>query len=544
MDRRTFLETTALAGFGTLASQTPFTERRPDGSQDEGQNRPNIVLIMADDMGFSDVGCYGGEIDTPNIDGLAEEGLRFTQFYNAARCCPTRASLLTGLYPHQAGVGHMRADIGHPSYRGHLNDRCVTLPEVLGAQGYQTFMSGKWHLGKAYEHWPNARGFDRYSGLLDGASDFFNPPPNRTIVRDNAPFAPHHKGLYQPESMLEPDFYMTDFITEEAVQFLADADEEAPFFLYLSYTAPHWPIQALEEEIQTYLDTYREGWDSIRHARYERQVAEGIIEDRWPLPDRDPDVPDWSSVDDPARWMRKMAAYAAMVDRMDQGIGQVLDQLQSMGVAENTLILFLSDNGAAATGLDRTPEEPPGTPESYLGYGRPWANVSDTPFRRYKSWIHEGGIATPLIAHWPFGIDEPSGLRHEVGHVMDLMPTCLEVAGLSEFVGAKGQEVIPFEGRSLTPAFEGDNLSSREMLGWSHTNNHAIREGRWKLVTPDGRKTWQLYDMYADRTETTDLSAEHPAQVRRLADRHRAWRDRIGVLTWPEYQRRRKQGGG
>ncbi|MFB6230947.1 MAG: arylsulfatase [Salinibacter sp.] len=548
MERREFLRTSGLAGLGTAAwsalSGPRFAPSRSTGGAPDTAERPNIVVILADDMGFSDVGCYGAEIDTPTLDGLAEDGLRFTQFYNAARCCPTRASLMTGLYPHQAGVGHMRADLERPAYRGHLNDRCVTIAEVLGAEGYQTMMSGKWHLGKEYAHWPNARGFDHFSGLLEGVSDYFNPPPNRTIVKKNAPYAPHSKGVFKPESQLMPDFYMTDFLSSEAVDFVERGTRnDDPFFLYLSYTAPHWPIQAREDDIQKYISRYQEGWDPIRRARYERQVEQGIIDEQWSLPDRDPRVPDWSEVDDQRRWTRMMATYAGMIDRMDQGIGRVVDALEAAGELENTLLFFVSDNGAAAIGLDRTPEAKAGSPESYMGYHRPWANVSDTPFRRYKIWTHEGGIATPGIAHWPDGIVNPGRQSDRLSHVADVLPTCLDAAGVHYPSTYDGREIVPADGASLMPAFRDQQPASggHESLFFTHTDNHAIRTQQWKLVTSDGRKTWELYDMVADRTETTDVSDEHPEIVARLADRHQEWSDRVGVLPWSEYRKIRKR---
>lgn len=553
MDRRDFIRTVGAASLGTAAeSAFPLTGFGTSSSSSTSANeeRPNIVVILADDMGFSDLGCYGAEIDTPTLDGLATDGVQFTQFYNAARCCPTRASLLTGLYPHQAGVGHMRADLGVPAYRGHLNDRCVTLAEVLGSEGYQTMMSGKWHLGTEYAHWPNARGFSHFSGLLEGVSDYFDPPPNRTIVRKNAPYAPHDKGIFKPESQLTPDFYMTDFLSAEAVDFVKQGSKRGqPFFLYLAYTAPHWPIQAPEEDIQKYIPRYQEGWDSVRHARYRRLVKSGIIDEKWALPDRDPRVPDWSDVEDRDRWVRMMATYAAMIDRMDRGIGRVVDMLRARGELEDTLLLFVSDNGAAALNLDEHPEPKAGSPDSYMGYHRPWAHVSDTPFRRYKIWTHEGGIATPALAHWPKGIDDPGRRSDRLSHVIDLLPTCLDAAGVTYPNTYEGRDIIPVEGQSLRPVFEGradrsEKSGGHEALFFTHTDNHAVREQRWKLVTADGGDTWELYDMVDDRTETTDLSDAHPDIVARLAKRHRHWADRVGVLPWSKYRTLRKEQSG
>ncbi len=538
MDRRSFLQTTALGSLGAAALDASDLSARTD--EEAPDSRPNVLVILADDMGFSDVGCYGSTIETPNIDGLAEEGMRFSQMYNAARCTPTRASLLTGLYPQQAGMGHMRADLGIPAYQGHLNDRCVTIAEVLGDAGYNTLMSGKWHLGNAHAHWPNARGFDLYSGLLDGASDYFNPPPNRTIVRKNKPFAPKSVAYFESEDNLMSDFYMTDFITDEAVdQLKQHGGGEQPFFQYLAYTAPHWPLQAREDDIERYRGQFMDGWDRLRRQRYERLVADGLINERWPLPARDDRVPPWGEIDNKNRWDLKMAAYAAQVDRMDRGIGRVLDTLEAMGERENTLVFFLADNGAASIGLGKGSDARPGSPDSYMSYHRPWAHLSDTPFRRYKIWTHEGGIATPFIANWP-GVIEPGGRSREVGHVMDVMPTVLDAARVEYPKTYRGRSITPMEGRSLLPTFRGSNRPDHDTLHWLHTNNHAVRQGRWKLVSPDGRETWQLYDMAEDRTETTDHADDRPDKVDTLAARQQEWMDRVGALSWSDYRKRRR----
>ncbi|MFB6098182.1 MAG: arylsulfatase, partial [Salinibacter sp.] len=490
---------------------------------------------LADDMGFSDVGCYGSGVDTPNIDRLAEEGMRFSQMYNAARCTPTRGALLTGLHPHQTGMGHMRADLGIPAYRGHLNDRCVTMAEVLGAAGYTTLMSGKWHLGKAHAHWPNARGFDVYSGLLDGASDYFNPPPNRTIVRKNAPFAPKSVAYFESEDHIMSDFYMTDFITEEAVdQLKRHGGGEQPFFQYLAYTAPHWPLQAREEDIEKYRGRFMEGWDRIRRRRYERLIEAGLIDEDWSLSARDERVPPWAEAENKERWDLKMAAYAAQIDRMDQNIGRLLRKLETMGVADNTLVLFLSDNGSAAEDWINSQNPlgvPPGGRTCKLAAGPPWANVSVTPFRFYKQWTHEGGISTPFVARWP-GEIEPGTLSHEVGHVMDILPTCLDVAGVEYPEQWGGASIQDYEGQSLRPAFEGKTWAEERTLMWEHVGNRAVRKGDWKLVsstrfTPG---TWELYDMQADRTETQNLIEQYPDKAAELEADWQRWADRVGVV--------------
>lgn len=538
MDRRSFLQTAALGSLGAAAHGPSDLPARSGPAS--GKDRPNVLLILADDMGYSDLGAYGSTIQTPNLDRLAKGGMRCSQMYNAARCCPTRASLLTGLEPHQAGVGHMRADLEVPAYRGHLNDRCVTMAEVLGEEGYTTLMSGKWHLGKAYENWPNARGFDHVSGLLDGASDYFNPPPNRTLLRNNKPFAPKSVAHFESEDNVMSDFYMTDFLTDEAVAQLKQyGDGEQPFFQYLSYTAPHWPLQAREEDIERYRGQFLEGWQRLRRRRYERLVASGLIDKNWSLPQRDDRVPSWSEVDDRERWDLKMAAYAAQVHRMDQGIGRILDALDEIGERENTLVFFLADNGATAIGLGKGDDAPPGSPESYMAYHRPWAHVSDTPFRKYKTWTHEGGLATPFIARWP-GEIQPGTISDEVAHVMDLMPTVLDATGTTYPNTFEGRELTDLEGKSLLPIIRGGDRSGHEELNWLHTDNHAIRRGRWKLVSPNGRDSWQLYDLVTDRTETENRVSDRPEVVQKLADRHQAWMERVRALSWEDYRKRRK----
>jgi arylsulfatase A-like enzyme len=410
--------------------------------------RPNIVIILADDMGFSDLGCYGSEILTPNLDRLAAGGLRFTQFYNAARCCPSRASLLTGLYPHQAGIGFMVEDGGHPGYLGHLNDRCVTIAEVLRDAGYRTLMAGKWHVGPNRAHWPRDRGFDHYFGLIDGSSSYFAVQAGKRLVLEDDIYTPPDDG----------SFYMTDAFTDRAIEFIdAAGREDKPFFLYLAYTAPHWPLHAPADVISKYVGKYMGGWDVLSDARYRRMIEQGIINPDWPAPPRDPEVPDWRTLTHEQRrqFDLKMAIYAAQIDRMDENIGRVLDVLKEQGHEENPLIFFLADNGGCAEELDRgKPGAIPGTPESYTSYGRPWAHASNTPFRRFKKWTHEGGIATPLIVSWRAQISKPR-VVDDPGHIIDLMATCVEVAGATYPTQRNGKSILPMEGRSLLPIILG-----------------------------------------------------------------------------------------
>jgi arylsulfatase len=486
--------------------------------------RPNIVIIMADDMGFSDLGCYGSEIATPNIDRLAAGGLRFTQFYNTARCCPTRGCLLTGLYPHQAGVGHMVGKGPAPAYQGYLNDRCVTIAEVLRKGGYRTLMAGKWHVGEERPHWPCDRGFDEYFGLISGASNYFRLDPGRKMARNNEPFEPSGDR-----------FYMTDAFADQAVKFLDKYGREpAPFFLYLAYTSPHWPLHAWPEDVAKYRGKYKSGWDALRERRHKQQIALGIVDARWPLSPRDPKAPAWADAADKDNLDLRMAVYAAQIDRMDQNIGKVLSTIGEIGAEQNTLVLFLADNGGCAEKVDRgTPGVFAGHKDSFLSYGLPWANASNTPFRLYKHWVHEGGISTPLIAYWPAVIEKRAAITREVGHLIDLMATCVDVSGVEYPATYNGKPISPMEGKSLMPIFRTGTRGGHEAIYWEHEGNRAVREGKWKLVSrhPD---EWELYDLDADRTELNNLADKYPDRVQAMADKYKAWADRCGVLPWDQ----------
>ena len=519
------------------------------------KKRPNIVVILADDMGYSDIGCFGSEINTPNIDSLADSGVRFTQMYNCARCCPSRASLLTGLHPHQAGVGHMVTGLGNPGYQGYLNERCVTIAEALHAGGYRTAMSGKWHVGGRYaadtpakriagtEGFPRPldRGFERYYGTLAGAGSYFNP---FSLTLDGE--------IIEPEG---EHFYYTDRISDHAVAFVEQfSQDEAPFFLYVAYTAPHWPLHALPEDIERYRGRYRQGWDAIRGVRHERLRAMGLLSERWAISPRDPHAPPWAEVPHKEWEDIRMAVYAAQIDRMDQGVGRIVAALRAHDELDNSIILFLSDNGGCAELLredgpydivrkttreghpvkvGNVPGLEPGTGETYMSYDLPWANASNTPFRLFKHWIHEGGIATPLVVRWP---GAPAGsIVHEPCHVIDVMPTCLEAAGVpypSEF---DGRAITPFEGRSLVPLINGREDHFDRVLYWEHEGNKAVRIGPWKLV----RKypgDWELYNMERDRTELDELAAGDRVRVREMAGLHAAWEQRCGVLPWEQLE--------
>ncbi len=527
LDRRQFLKAAAFGIAGlSLASLSKGGRGR--------ERRPNIVLIMADDMGFSDIGCYGGEIRTPNLDGLAEGGLRFTQFYNTARCCPTRASLLTGLYPHQAGVGHMTADRGSAGYRGRLNKTCVTIAEVLKSRGYRTFVTGKWHVGaKDRNWWPLQRGFDRFYGVPEGGGFYFKPTSGRSIVLDN-------QVVHTADSGPMPEgWYSTDAWTDYGIKFIEEAvQRKEPFFFYLAHNAPHWPLQALEQDIARYRGRYAGGWDKVRAERHARMIEMGIVEKRWPLTDRDEKALAWDDVDPQTKQKMdtKMAIYAAQIDRMDRSIGRLVDRLKSLGIFDDTLILFLADNGGCAEGgiwgFDRKTGRI-GTADSHSSYGLSWANASNTPFRLYKHWVHEGGIATPLIAHWPAVIKQKGKLTHQSGHVIDIMATCCDVAGAPYPKSYNGSRITPLEGKSLLPIFEGRTREGHDAIYWEHEGNRAIRVRRWKLVAKGRNGPWELYDLQKDRSETQNLAERLPERTKKMAEMWRAWAKRTNVLPWP-----------
>lgn len=505
--------------------------------------KPNIVVILADDLGFSDLGCYGGEIRTPNLDRLAANGLRFTQFYNGARCCPSRAALLTGLYPHQAHVGDMvdeyarrvRENLNSPAYSDHLNPQAPTIAEVLRTAGYRTGMSGKWHVGYRTNEWPAARGFDRSFTVIEGAMNYYGFGMQHTGVITNPPMALDRDVFLPPQE----GFFATDAFTEFAVGFIKESSRaREPFFLYLAYTAPHWPLHARKETIATYRGTYGKiGWDKLREQRLGRLKQAGIVDPRWPLAARPANLPAWNDAP-PSRqqqWDDEMSIYAAQVEEMDQGIGRVLEALKVTGRETNTLVLFLSDNGGAAEDPNRSLRSAvPGTRESYEGYGLAGAHVSSAPFRMTKKFTHEGGIAAPLIVYWPAGL-HPSlrgKLTPTVGHLIDLLPTCLDVAGADFPKQRNGTPTLPPEGISLVSEFSAIGTASRSRpLCWEHEGQRAVRDGKWKLVAAFN-EPWELYDLDADRTESTNLAPSHPELARELGAQYEAWAHRVGVKPW------------
>lgn len=535
-----------------------------------GADRPNIIVILSDDMGYTDIGCYGGEIETPNLDRLAAEGLRFTQFYNTGRCCPTRASLLTGLYPHQADIGFMMPDWGG-GYRGNLAKDSVTIAEALKGAGYKSYLAGKWHVTRHVNpeneaekyNWPLQRGFDRFYGTIHGAGSFYDP---NSLTRDNTLISPYADPEYQPAR-----FHYTDAITDHAIRFIDEHEKSSPFFMYVAYTAAHWPLHAFPEDIAKYEGKYDAGYAAIRSARYRRALDLGVIDESVALSPQDGD---WSAQPDQEWEAACMEVYAAMVDHMDRGIGRIMAKLEEAGVSENTLVLFMHDNGGcqepygrevegprvergapgepmAATELqyDMTPKKTrdghairrghvmPGPADTAIGYGLNWANVSNTPFRMYKHYVHEGGISTPLIAHWPNGIPARNEVRTTPGHLIDIMATCMDVAGAEYPTTYDGNVIQPMEGRSLVPVFAGQQVE-REFLLWEHEGNRALRVGDWKIVAlgkfgQDDVK-WELYDLSVDRSELHDLADLEPERLQSMIAQWTAQAHRTGILPWPD----------
>jgi arylsulfatase A-like enzyme len=504
-------------------------------AQASADSRPNIVVILADDLGFSDIGCYGSEIPTPNIDRLARQGLRFTQFYNTSRCCPTRASLLTGLYQHQAGMGMMMTegaahfDFGVDGYRGHLNRNCVTIAEVLRTAGYHTYMTGKWHLGgEDRDDRPVQRGFEKFYGSLSGAFSYFKPQGDRRLMLNN-------------DDLPAPDpktYYTTDAFTDQAIQFI-DADKDhAPFFLYLAYNAPHWPLHAKPADIAKFEGKYREGWDALRAARLRRQIEMGLFPKSQRLALRDEHVRPWAELTEQEKKESdyRMAVYAAQVHAMDYNVGKLVAYLERAGKFENTLIVFMSDNGACAepyAELGGGAFEDINNAEKWgaISYGRGWANLSNTPFREYKNNPQEGGIAAPLVISWPKGIAAAANnsLQRGLAHITDFMPTFVEAAGAKYPAQARGELIHPMVGQSLVGILRGHGRPEPEFLFFEHSNNCAVRSGNWKAVARYGEFKWQLYEMESDRLEERNVATEHPEIVARLAEAWRRWALRAKV---------------
>lgn len=504
---------------------------------------PNILLIVADDLGFSDLGCYGGEIETPHLDALAKGGLRLTRFYNTGRCCPSRASILTGQYPHRVGVGHKVADLGEdrPGYRGRIPHDCMTIAEVLADADYRSFISGKWHLGTPD---PTRHGFEEFYGTLVSAQTFWDP--------DHYLRTPAGRSARQYD---RGEFYGTDALTDHALDFLKIARQSParPWFLYLAYHAPHFPLQAPQADIAKYVDRYQAGWDELRAERLRRLKSLGMVpadtrltprSQYWNYGETETGTnPAWSSLPDDRRrdLARRMAIYAAMINRMDRNIGRVIADLRKAEEFENTLIVFLSDNGACAEwdprGFDIRSSnqnilhrgkalEAMGSPGTYHSVGSGWANASNTPWRLHKHYNHEGGINSPCIIHWPAGEIRDGAISSQPAHLIDLLPTFIEISGAA-YAGN-----LPLPGMSLVPVMHAQDVRPRTLF-FEHEGNRAVHDGRWKLVALRD-EPWELYDVDADRTELNNLADERPRLVKRLSDKWQAWATANYVTPLPE----------
>ena len=541
-------------------------------AQKNANKQPNIIVILTDDMGYSDIGSYGSEIKTPNIDRLANNGLRFTQFYNTARCSPSRASLITGLYPHQAGMGHLSTEnFPEPGFVDDLSKHAITMAEVLQLNGYATYMVGKWHISKNLKasgdqsNWPMQRGFQRFFGTLNGSGSFYDPG---TLMSGNRFIVP------------SKNFYYTNAISDTAVKFINEHDSKKPFFFYVSYTSAHWPLHAPEKEIKKYDGVYDKGWDVIRQQRFNKLKKLGIIDNKCVLTEKEVTVPEWKNAPLKNWQIRKMQVYAAMIDIMDQGIGRIITSLEQKGELDNTIIFYMHDNGGCAEPLDSdkpsipmTEEQKkgkffapdsvfldrkqeynregkfvrsgmgvmPGASDTWVTYGIEWANVSNTPYRLYKHWVHEGGIASPLIIHWPKGITQKGQLSRQPSHLIDIMATCLDITGVAYPTQFNGNNIIPKEGKSLVPAFS-NNQIDRDFIFWEHEGNRALRVGDWKLVSKTiknksfvaaDENAWELYDMINDPSETKNIATANPAKVKELSSIWEKQAKRTYALPWP-----------
>lgn len=516
------------------------------------QPKPNIILILVDDMGFSDLSCFGSEIKTPNIDFLAENGQSFTKFYNAGRCCPSRASLLTGLYPHQAGMGHQNKDLGHPAYRGKITKDAATIAEVLKQNGYYTYQVGKWHVGSQRAYWPDQKGFDQYFTLIEGAMNYFNQSP-WVKNQDSLQLTYNGQAYRTPEN-----FYATTTFTDTAVSFIQNHPPEKPFFMYLAYNAPHWPLHAPQQTIDLYKEKYMIGWDSLRTLRFQSQKEKGVIPKNTQISERFPTIPSWRTLSpgEKSDWAIKMALYAAVMHHLDLGIGKMIQTLEAKGQLENTLILFLSDNGAChenpipegAKWAIHPTDGKPGSSSSFPSYDKHWANVSNTPFRLFKSYLHEGGIITPLIVCYPGVVPSGKVNTHTLGHIKDLMPTLLDFADAPFPEMMDGRKTIPLSGVSLYKAFVGKKSRGNQKIFWEHQYNRALRDGDWKLVSAykvldkkEIQNSWELYNLKKDPTEQRNLASKYPKKVKSYAQLYETWANSLSVLNPTEIKKLKKK---
>lgn len=522
-----------------IGSFTAFTQQNTSGK------KPNIILILADDLGYSDLSCYGGEINTPNLDALSAGGVRMRNFYNNARCCPSRAGLLTGLTPHQAGIGNMvYADQG-PGYRGFLETNTTTLAEVLKGSGYQTLMSGKWHVGHAPGQRPTDRGFDKFYGIYKHVDSYFKVLEGCEIYHNNSLLVPH---TAKPVNTLHPEkeWYSTDAFTDYALEFLKEAKgNKQPYFLYLAYNAPHFPLEAPDTAIAKHAKNYEQGWDKMREEKFKRMKKMGLIDPSAALPPSENPLWDTLPETDKKEAKFRRAIYAAQVDLLDQNIGRLVAYLRKSGELDNTLILFMSDNGCSAEegmfgmNFEKYREQNHADWKTMGGWsvsqGQCWANLSNTPFRLYKKFVHEGGIASPFIAHWPEGLNNAGTMSDQVGHFMDIMPTLVQLTAAGYPTLLNGHKISPMEGISLLSAWKNPQQITNESraMGWEHIGNKAFRNGSYKLVMDPVTKQWNLYNLENDPYETIDLSKREPEKTKTMVQQYESWAKRTGVKPFP-----------
>ena len=510
--------------------------------------RPNMIVIMVDDMGISDIGTYGSEIPTPNLDKMAAGGTKFSQFHNTGRCCPTRATLLTGLYSHQAGIGWMTADQNAPGYQGRLNDQCVTIAEVLNDAGYFTAMTGKWHVGHEHGVTPTNRGFYRSLSLPAGGLHF----DNQTGSKGGTKLFLNGDEVSRQDDRFAPPWYGTDLWTDYGIKFVDEAiAEERPFFWYLAHVAPHFPCMAPEETIAKHRGHYMEGWDKLREQRYARQIESGFIDPNWQITPRPKGIPAWDSLshEDKIRYDDMMAIYAAMMEEVDRNLGKLMTALEKRKQLDNTLILFLSDNGGnAEAGIQgRYNGDNPGDPYSDVFIGRCWAHLNNTPFRKYKHYNHEGGTASPLIAHWPATLKPATNDKGWVTtptHLIDIMATCVDLSDATYPTKRDGQSIHPMAGQSLKPLLTSSESFAKRPLFWEHEGNAAIRIADRKLVRAGINGPWELFDLKADRTEQHDLAANHPEEVQAMKTQWRAWAKSVNAMPKPAKKKKKKNNSG
>ena len=532
----------SILGMSVVACTTSATNSQEPADKPTAPQKPNIIVMLVDDLGFSDLGCYGSEIETPNIDRLAANGIRYRTFYNCARSAPTRASLLTGLYPHQAGVGSLKEQPGYPDYQAYLNDRCITIPNAIKKAGYFSIMTGKWHLGIGKGVTPVTRGFDRSLNGAAGGFYFYNDPNNKKLYLNDEVISP-------TDSRLPAGWYSTDLWVEYGLKFVDEAVKAGkPFFWYLAHNAPHFPLQAPESTIAKYRGRYNEGYDVIRNRRFEKQKQLGLFSEDVRLTPRNPhpDNTPWDQLTDALRNRQdhRMAIYAACIDEIDKATGKVIAYLEEKGILDNTVIIFLSDNGGNAESgfLGKWQGTNPGSVTSEVWLGTPWADVANTPYFMYKHHGHQGGCATPFIVHYPNGI--PENLRGSIdlenyGHLIDIMPTIIELAGGEYPSIYESRQITPMEGISLVPSFSGKRLNRANPIIIEHEGNKALRNGDWKIVQEYEKdnldRPWRLYNLRTDPTEMEDLSAQYPVRFNEMKTLYQQWANHIGVVPEIEF---------